>query len=188
MARIHDDPLEDGAGIAPSRDTVVDTFASEALLAHQVRLRVPRIQVVENKASARCQRAGHVAHDTEVVAWMFEVPEAREQAEHVVIDTGSERLAHVLTDPLHEPARASPGNGQTLGRQVEAGDVKAAGGEMGGVAAVAAAEIEDRCVAGHRQSLNQRVDKGAGFLFVTMCIEALIVGRVEPRNKPFRFD
>jgi hypothetical protein len=188
LARLWDDSLVDGAGVAPSRDAVVDTLTSKALLAHQARLRVRDIQVVEDEAPARLQRARHVVHDTEVVAGMFEVPEAGEQAEHVVVDAGSERPAHVLTDPTHAPARTSPGDGQALGRQVQTVDVKTARGEMGGVTAVAATEVENRSVPGHRQSLNQGVDEGVRFLFVTMGIEALIVGRVEPRDKPFRFD
>src|SRR4029450_9206949 len=103
------DPLEEGLGRAPAGELVDDLAAGDLFARNQVLFDVTRVQIIEHQLSAAGQRRGDVGNHARVIGNVFEVAEAREQAEHDVERARPERLPHVLFDVAHVGAAAGSG-------------------------------------------------------------------------------
>ena len=137
-------------------------------LAHQVLFDMTRVQVIEHQRAATGQRRGDVANHARVIAGVFEVSEAREQAQHEIERLRAERLPHVLFEVAHVGTAMRSRACQAAGREVQAGDAKTAGGEAPRMTAAAATEVEHARTAGGLESIDQPVDKRAGFRLVAV--------------------
>jgi hypothetical protein len=160
------DPLEERFGRAPARELVGDFAAYDFFARDQVPLDGTRIEVVEHQRAAACQRGGDVRNHARMIASVFEVSEAREQAEHEIERARVERLPHVLFEVAHVRAAMRSRACQAAGREVQAGDLEAAGGQAPRVTAAAATEVEHARTAGGLEAVDQPVDKRARLCLV----------------------
>jgi len=180
------DSLEKGLLRAPAGDLVGDFAARDLLVGNQVLVDVWRVQVVEHQPSAGRQGAVDVADHDRMIARVFEVSEAGEQAEDDIKCTRAERLPHVLLDIAHDRATLRSRPREAAGRQVDTSHAETAGGETSRVAAAAATEVEHIRTASGLESIDQPIDEGAGFRLISVCIQPVVMGRIKPRRKPFR--
>src|SRR4029453_3312587 len=100
------------------------------------------VQVVEHQPAVASQRPRDIRHNLQMVGWLVEVTEAREEVEDDVEGLPAERHAHVMTRetqtrPLEPPCLDDAGGGQ-----IDAGHMKALRGQMLGMTAGAAAKVE----------------------------------------------
>src|SRR5687767_3280122 len=101
--------------VAPSRDAIADVTARDDLAGHQVGLGVIDVEVIKDQASAGLQRTAGVADHGGVVAVIFEVAEAREEAEDAVELAATEGRAHVLLDESNSATRLTTGAREAAG-------------------------------------------------------------------------
>jgi hypothetical protein len=162
------DPLEECLGRAPAGELVDDLAAGNFLARDQVPLDVMRVQVVDDQRAAAGQRRGDVRNHARMIVSIFEVSEAREQAEHEIERVRAERLPHVLFEVAHVGTAMRSRTRQAAGREVQAGDAETAGGEAPRVTAAAATEVEHTRTASRLESIDQPVDKRAGFRLIAV--------------------
>ena len=162
------DSLEECLTRAPAGELVDDLAAGNLFARDQVPLDVVRIQVVDDQCAAAGQRRGDVRNHARMIVSIFEVPEAREQAEHEIERARAERLPHVLFEVAHVGAAMRSRTRQAAGREVQAGDAETAGGEASRVTPASATEVEHPHTASRLESIDQPVDERAGFRLIAV--------------------
>jgi hypothetical protein len=162
------DPLEECLSRAPAGEPVDDLAAGHFLARDQVLLDVMRVQVVDDQLAAAGQRRRDVRNHARMIVSIFKVSEAREQAEHEIEGVRAKRLPHVLFEVAHVGAAMRSRARQAAGREIQAGDAEAAGGEASRVTPTTATEVEHPRTASGLESIDQPVDKRAGFRLIAV--------------------
>jgi hypothetical protein len=181
---IDDDPLEETPCVGPAADVVVGAVDGETLGRDQVRVCVAGVQVIQHQRAARRQRGDHVGDDSALFGLGVEVAEAGEEAKDVVIRATPEGLTHVVSAEAQRRTGVRAGLGDRTRREVQAGDVEPHAGEVPGVAARAAPEIEHGGARGRTEPGNQAVDEPGRLAVVAMPVEPLVMDGIEPGGKP----
>jgi len=101
--------------IRPARDPVPDAIAFARLVRRHAWLGMTDVQIVEDERATGLQRLANVPDHCQVVRWIFEVAEAREQVDDAVVMAAAEREPHVLPDEPEIGAFVRPGFPEALG-------------------------------------------------------------------------
>jgi len=115
------DPLEEMPRIAPPRQPV-----GHAIDRFRFRRRLPRlggvdVQVIEHQPAADSQRPCDIGHHLQMLGWVVEVAEAREEVEDDVECLPAEWHAHVMTRKTQTRSLEPPRLGDAACCQIDTG-------------------------------------------------------------------